>query len=58
MTDTHQPHPIQNPARSRAEIVFSHPSEAEFANVLDFYGIEWRYEPVTFPLEWDEQGHI
>jgi len=58
MTDTHTPHPIQNPALKREDIVFSHPSEAEFAHVLDFYGIEWRYEPTTFPLDWDEQGHI
>jgi hypothetical protein len=26
--------------------------------VLDFYQIEWEYEPTTFPLEWDEEGHI
>ena len=26
--------------------------------MLDFYGIEWRYEPTTFPLEWDAQGAV
>jgi hypoxanthine phosphoribosyltransferase len=36
---------------------FSHPSEAEFAHLLDFYGIPWRYEPRTFVLEEDEEGH-
>ena len=36
---------------------FSHPSEAEFAELLDFYGIPWRYEPHTFVLEEDEDGN-
>lgn len=38
--------------------MFSHPSEEEFARILDFYGITWRYEPVTFPLDWDAQGNV
>lgn len=37
---------------------FKHPSEAEFARILDMYGIEWSYEPRTFPLEWDDQGRV
>lgn len=37
---------------------FAHPSEEEFARILDFYGIEWEYEPHTFPLEWDENGQV
>ena len=53
-----QPAPISNPVLDRDEITFSHPSEEEFAHVLDFYGIEWRYEPTTFPLEWDEDGNV
>ena len=36
---------------------FVHPSEAEFARVLDFYRIRWHYEPRSFPLAWDEAGH-
>ncbi|MCZ7626677.1 MAG: hypothetical protein M5R38_13640 [Candidatus Methylomirabilis sp.] len=36
---------------------FAHPSEAEFARVLDFYQIRWEYEPRTFPLAWDEAGN-
>lgn len=31
---------------------FSHPVEAEFARLLDFYRIAWRYEPTVFPLAW------
>ena len=37
---------------------FAHPAEAEFAYLLDYYGIKWEYEPRTFPLEWDEAGNV
>jgi hypothetical protein len=37
---------------------FAHPMEETFARILDYYGIEWQYEPDTFPLEWDKQGKI
>ena len=33
---------------------FAHASERHFAGVLDFYGIDWEYEPTEFVLEWDE----
>jgi bifunctional protein TilS/HprT len=33
---------------------FAHPSEEEFARLLDFYQIEWLYEPRSFPLQWQE----
>lgn len=54
------PQPIPNPARSAgsAHTQYGHPSEELFARILDFYGVEWHYEPTTFPLEWDEQGRI
>ena len=32
---------------------FAHPSEREFARILDFYGLRWRYEPLSFPLRWE-----
>jgi bifunctional protein TilS/HprT len=35
------------------EVVFAHPSEKEFARLLDFYHIEWIYEPRSFPLNWE-----
>ena len=38
--------------------VFKNDTEAEFAKILDMYGIEWMYEPKTFPIEWDEEGNI
>ena len=37
-------------------VSFAHPSERVFARLMDFYGIEWEYEPRTFPIEWNEQG--
>ena len=37
---------------------FAHPIEASFARILDFYKLEWEYEPRTFPLEWDEEGNV
>ncbi len=48
------------PAR-RARVTsasFSHPSEEMFANLLDFYRIQWEYEPRSFPLQWDKDGHV
>jgi hypothetical protein len=37
-------------------VAFGHPSEQIFANLLDFYRIEWEYEPRSFPLQWDKDG--
>jgi hypothetical protein len=37
---------------------FGHPSEELFANLLDFYRIEWDYEPRSFPLQWDKDGKV
>lgn len=45
LSNNHRPH-------------FSHPAEETFAQILDFYAIEWQYEPRTFPLEWDEKGNV
>ena len=39
-------------------IAFVHPIEAEFARILDYYGIEWEYEPHTFALTKDDEGRI
>ncbi len=33
-------------------VEFHHASEAEFASLLTYYGIEWQYEPHAFPLQW------
>jgi hypoxanthine phosphoribosyltransferase len=49
---------MSDDGKSRAEITFVHPSEEQFARILDFYQIPWEYEPRTFPLRWDEQGNV
>jgi hypothetical protein len=35
---------------------FAHPSEELFASLLNLYGLAWSYEPVEFPLAWDDAG--
>jgi hypoxanthine phosphoribosyltransferase len=37
---------------------FAHESEAELARILDYYGIEWRYEPDVFPISWNASGAV
>lgn len=32
---------------------FAHSSEEDFSKLLDFYCIEWLYEPRSFPLRWE-----
>jgi len=44
--------------KKEREIGFAHPSEEEFAGILNFYHIRWEYEPKTFPVRWDESGKI
>jgi hypothetical protein len=39
------------------QVHFAHNSERQFAKLLDFYAIEWEYEPRTFVLERDRQGN-
>ena len=48
MTKPTQDHPIQ----------FAHPSEEEFSRILDFYEIDWEYEPRTFTLREDAEGNV
>ncbi len=40
----------------RPPVTFAHPSEAEIARLLDFYGVHWEYEPRSFPLDWDAEN--
>jgi cytidylate kinase len=48
--------PPKRPSLERKD--FGHPSEQVFANLLDFYGIAWDYEPRSFPLQWDKDGKV
>jgi len=38
------------------QVIFAHDSERELAAVLDFYDVEWQYEPTTFVLRTDDAG--
>lgn len=37
---------------------FAHRSEADFANLFDFFRVAWRYEPHSFPIVWDQDGNV
>jgi len=39
-------------------VSFAHASERQFARLLDFYQIEWEYEPRSFDLERDSDGNV
>jgi hypothetical protein len=41
-----------------AQTSFAHPSERVAAQILDYYGLHWEYEPTTFPIEWDSRGDV
>ncbi|HKG22354.1 MAG TPA: hypothetical protein VKC34_10680 [Blastocatellia bacterium] len=46
------------PGGQQPSVNFAHPSEEEFARILDFYHITWLYEPRTFAIEWDDDGNV
>jgi hypothetical protein len=37
---------------------FAHASERQFAELLEFYEIEWEYEPTSFDIERDKEGNV
>lgn len=39
-------------------VAFAHHSERQFARLLDFYQIEWDYEPRSFDIDWDAEGNV
>src|SRR2546421_7607944 len=39
-------------------VSFAHVSERQFARLLDFYQIDWDYEPRSFDLDRDEDGNV
>jgi hypothetical protein len=48
----------ETPALPSDTVSFAHASERQFARLLDFYQIEWDYEPTSFDLEWDRDGNV
>jgi len=47
-----------SPALKSDSVPFAHASERQFARLLDFYQIEWEYEPTSFDLERDKDGRV
>ena len=39
-------------------IGFAHASERQFARLLDFYAIDWEYEPTSFDIDFDADGVV
>ena len=39
-------------------IGFAHASERQFARLLDFYAIDWEYEPTSFDIDFDTDGVV
>lgn len=50
--------PDESGNKKNRPVIFKHPSEEEFAKILDMYDLEWEYEPRTFPIKWDQEGNI
>jgi hypothetical protein len=47
-----------DPLQTSDTVRFAHASERQFARLLDFYQIEWDYEPTSFDIDWDESGEV
>lgn len=54
LQEENQAKPSVTLLRHARQTKFAHTSESEFARILDFYNIEWVYEPRSFPLEWQD----
>jgi hypothetical protein len=51
--------PLPSDASPKSGTVrFAHTSEHQFAQLLDFYGITWDYEPTSFDIGWDLDGKV
>jgi hypothetical protein len=51
--------PIEDGIWLRSDrIRFAHASERQFARLLDFYQIEYDYEPTSFDIAWDREGRV
>ncbi len=57
--DQQEEKPVKTPVNEEDKfknVHFAHPSEKVCAEILDYYGIRWEYEPHTFPIEFDRRG--
>lgn len=48
--------PVSHPPLE--DIAFAHASERVAAEILDYYRINWQYEPRTFAIDWDGEGNV
>jgi cytidylate kinase len=56
---SHEAQPYGRKAKPPSrDYVFANESEEEFARILDYYKIDYLYEPTTFPLRWDSEGNV
>ena len=53
-----QPASLEVPPLQSDTVGFAHASERQFAKLLDFYGIEWQYEPTSFDIDFDKEGRV
>jgi hypothetical protein len=53
-----QPASLDVPPLKSDTIRFAHASERQFAQLLDFYGIPWEYEPTSFDIDFDKEGRV
>lgn len=51
--DARRRHPSAVPTLDQS---FAHPSEKLFSQLLTLYGHQWVYEPLEFPLAWNDRG--
>ena len=49
---------FERPAPLNTQPRFAHASEAELARILDYYKVEWLYEPHVFPIRWNTDGVV
>jgi hypothetical protein len=53
-----QPSRLDDDLLKSQTLRFAHASERQFAQLLEFYAIEWEYEPTSFDIEWDRDGRV
>jgi len=53
-----QPESLDVAPLKSATLRFAHASERQFAKLLEFYDIEWRYEPTSFDIDFDKEGRV
>jgi hypoxanthine phosphoribosyltransferase len=49
---------VRQEGTAERTVRFMNRAEEEFARLLDYYRIEWQYEPRTFALKWDDEGRV